>query len=235
MATAEEILSALVEMADPERAAGSEGFFKTGKGGYGEGDRFLGIPVPKTRLLVRRFRGSEISSYEELLNSPLHEARLFSLIALGEEFKRAGEDQRKIIFDLYMKNTHRVNNWDLVDTSAPHIAGAWLYDRSRKPLYKLAVSTSIWDRRISVIATQFFIRKGDFSDTLKISDILLNDREDLIHKAVGWMLREVGNRDRKTEEDFLRTRYKVMPRTMLRYAIEKFEPDLRKRYLRGLI
>lgn len=234
MATAAEILEELKSISDPERARSSTGFFKTGKGGYREGDRFLGITVPLNRKLVRKYRDSGITVYEELLRSPYHEARLFALISLGEAFTRAGEDERRKIFQLYLASASRVNNWDLVDSSAPHIAGRWLENRSREPLYTLAASDSLWERRISIIATQHFIRNDDYEDTLAISDILLHDREDLIHKAVGWMLREVGNRNRSLEVDFLRTRYTNMPRTMLRYAIEKFDPETRKKYLKGL-
>lgn len=230
---ASEMILALKEAGNEERASHSAVFFRTGKGGYGEGDVFLGIPVPVTRKIAKRFRGEDLKEYGILLNSKYHEARLLALISMADAFKKASEETRCAIFNLYTENTSRVNNWDLVDTSAPHIAGAWLWDKDREPLYSLALSESLWERRIAVIATQFFIRKNDFSDTLKISDILLHDSEDLIHKAVGWMLREVGNRERIVEEQFLTPRYREMPRTMLRYAIEKFEPELRKAYLQG--
>lgn len=235
MAAAAEILKEMKALSDPERAAGSGAFFKTGKGEYGEGDRFLGLTVPLNRKLVRKYRGSGTAVYEELLRSPFHEARLFALISLGEAFARADEKGRESIFRLYIANTVRVNNWDLVDSSAPHIAGRWLENRDRGVLYDLALSELLWDRRIAIIATLHFIRKNDFGDTLSIADILLEDKEDLIHKAVGWMLREVGNRNRETEESFLKERYRRMPRTMLRYAIEKFEPETRMKYLKGLI
>lgn len=235
MADAKEILRALKEAEDAERAKRKAEFFRTGKGQYGEGDKFLGLTVPQTRSLVRKFRGTEICHYEELLKSSIHEVRLFALISLGEEFRKADMKDQQRIYEVYMANTDRVNNWDLVDTSAPHIAGAWLWNRDRSKLFELARSVSLWDRRIAIIATQFFIRKNDFSDTLRISDILLHDTEDLIHKAVGWMLREVGNRNRELEECFLKSRYTGMPRTMLRYAIEKFEPEIRRMYLKGFI
>lgn len=230
-----DIIDALKEAGDEDRAAHSARFFKTGKGEYGEGDVFLGIPVPLTRKIARLFRGADLEEHETLLNSQYHEARLLALISLSEAFKMGDEEARRNVFNLYMGNTNRVNNWDLVDTSAPHIAGAWLWDKSREPLYALALSESLWERRIAIIATQFFIRNNDFADTLKISDTLLHDHEDLIHKAVGWMLREVGKKDRILEENFLRPRYTGMPRTMLRYAIEKFEPEVRKAYLKGTI
>jgi 3-methyladenine DNA glycosylase AlkD len=222
------------KVADPGRAASSAAFFKTGRGQYGEGDRFLGITVPENRRLVRKFRGSGIEVYRKLLASPFHEVRLFALLSLGDAFTRADEKERENIFRLYIASTGRVNNWDLVDSSAPHIPGRWLENRDRGVLYHLSRSELLWDRRIAIIATLHFIRKNDFVDTLSIADILLEDREDLIHKAVGWMLREVGKRDRETEERFLKERYGRMPRTMLRYAIEKFEPEVRMKYLKGL-
>ena len=230
---AAEIILALKESGNKERASHSARFFKTGRGEYGEGDVFLGIPVPEIRKIAKHFRGADLKEHEILLKSKYHEARLLALISLTEAFKKASEDTRQIIFDLYLRNTSRINNWDLVDTSAPHIAGAWLWNKDREQLYSLALSESIWERRISILATLFFIRKNDFTDTFGISDILLHDREDLIHKAVGWMLREVGNRDRSAEENYLTARYSKMPRTMLRYAIEKFEPERRKQYLAG--
>ncbi len=234
MASAHVIMEEMKSIADPGRAAGSSVFFKTGKGQYGEGDRFLGITVPENRRLVRKYRGSGIEVYRELLGSPFHEARLFALLSLADAFTRADEKLRRNIFQLYITSTGGVNNWDLVDSSAPHIVGRWLENRDRSVLYDLSRSELLWDRRIAIIATLHFIRKNDFEDTLSIADILLEDREDLIHKAVGWMLREVGKRDRETEERFLKERYGRMPRTMLRYAIEKFEPEVRSKYLKGL-
>ncbi len=235
MKTVEELISELKKLADPVRAAHSQKFFKTGPGEYGEGDLFLGLRVPQTRKLVRAFRSLELQAMEELLQSKWHEARLFALLSMVDTFKRGSDKEQEGIFKLYMSNSDRVNNWDLVDSSAPHIAGAYLWDRDRQPLYDFAVSSSLWERRIAIISTQHFIRKDSFDDTLKIADMLLNDEEDLIHKAVGWMLREVGNRNTKREEEFLKLRYMKMPRTILRYAIEKFETERRKMYLKGLI
>lgn len=235
MKKVEELISELKKLADPVRAAHSQKFFKTGPGEYGEGDLFLGLRVPQTRKLVRAFRGLELQAMEELLQSKWHEARLFALLSMVDTFNRGADKERTDIYAVYMTNSDRVNGWDLVDSSAPHIAGAYLWDRDRQPLYDFAVSGSLWERRIAIISTQHFIRKDSFDDTLKITDMLLNDEEDLIHKAVGWMLREVGNRNTKREEEFLKLRYMKMPRTMLRYAIEKFEPDRRKMYLKGSI
>ncbi|MCD4707863.1 MAG: DNA alkylation repair protein [Candidatus Sabulitectum sp.] len=231
----EEVISELKKLADPVRAAHSQKFFKTGPGEYGEGDLFLGLRVPQTRKLVKTFRGLELQAMEKLLQSKWHEARLFALLSMVDAFKRGSDKEKEGIFKLYTGNSDRVNGWDLVDSSAPHIAGAYLWDKNRQPLYDFAVSDSLWKRRIAIISTQHFIRNNSFNDTLKIADMLLDDKEDLIHKAVGWMLREVGNRNTEREEKFLKLRYMKMPRTMLRYAIEKFEPGRRKMYLKGLI
>jgi hypothetical protein len=229
------VISALVKRGNTERAAHSMRFFKTAPGEYGEGDRFLGIRVPDVRRTVMTFRGIELSRLEKLLSSPWHEVRLFSLLSMVDRFKRGSDLEQHSIYTVYMKNSRRVNNWDLVDSSAPHIAGAYLFGKSTEPLYNFAVSDSMWERRISIVATQHFIRNGHFTPTFYIADLLLKDREDLIHKAVGWMLREVGNRDLEAETEFLKHRYTKMPRTMLRYAIEKFEESRRQSFLKGLI
>lgn len=210
-------------------------FFKTGKGEYGEGDIFIGVKVPQTRDVAKAFRKLPLRQSLQLLKSKVHEERLLALMILANQFPKADEKTQKQIYTLFMKNLRYVNNWDLVDSSAHLIAGAYLFDKNRAPLYKLARSKRLWEKRVAVIATYWFIRKYDFADTLKISEILLNDEHDLIHKAVGWMLREVGNRDFKTEEQFLKKHSKKMPRTMLRYAIEKFPETLRLRYLKGKV
>ena len=235
MKSSNEIVTRLQQSADPVRAEHSQGFFKTGPGEYGEGDLFLGIRVPLIRKLVRVSGDLELSVVEELLYSKWHEVRLFALLSMVQAFRKGSEKEKDNIYNLYMSNTHRINGWDLVDTTAPHIAGAYLWDGHRQPLYDFAVSDSLWKRRIAILSTQHFIRKDSFEDTFKISEILLTDKEDLIHKAVGWMLREVGKRNSKEEENFLRSHYTEMPRTMLRYAIEKFEPELRKKYLKGTV
>ena len=218
----------LRDFASEERAAVSRRFFKTGPGQYGEGDEFLGVRVPDLRTVVREFRSLTPDELLPLLHSKWHEERLLAVVILTEQYKRS---DRNAIYKLYLANTKFINNWDLVDASAPQIVGAHLFERSRAPLRKLAKSKSLWERRIAIIATQHFIRNGDFDDTLAIAEMLLGDGEDLIHKATGWMLREVGNRDRARLLAFLDEHVTSMPRTMLRYAIEKFPEELRKRYL----
>lgn len=235
VATAKEIIDSLRKLGDPVRAEHSQRFFKTGPGEYGEGDLFLGIRVPLLRKEVRSYKGIDLNTLEKLLQSKWHEIRLFALLALVDTFRKSDPPLQEKVFNIYLNNTCRINNWDLVDLSAPHIAGAWLVNRDRSLLRRFAVSELLWERRISIIATQHFIRLNDFKDTLAVSDILLNDKEDLIQKAVGWMLREVGKRNREIEENFLHPRYRKMPRTMLRYAIEKFENEQRMKYLRSEI
>jgi 3-methyladenine DNA glycosylase AlkD len=232
----DQILERLQALGDGDIAAHSRKFFKTGKGEYGEGDLFLGIRVPKVRKCVREFRNTSLENTLHLLRSPYHEARLLALLLLVERYGRApSASEQRAIYLAYLKNTPFINNWDLVDSSAPQIVGAYLFTRNRSPLYKLARSKSLWERRIAMLATLYFIRRKEFDDTLSISEILLNDNEDLIHKAVGWMLREVGKRDFQKEDVFLRENYKNMPRTMLRYAIEKYPKVDRKAYLSGLV
>lgn len=221
------------EMRDREKAAILQRFFKTGPGEYGEGDVFLGIRVPELRKLSRKYKDAGLELLEALLASSIHEERMLSLLILVLRYKKGDEKEKKRIHDLYMKNLGRVNNWDLVDGSAPHLVGDFLWDKDRKPIHDLAGSDVLWERRIAIMATFHFIKKNEFADALEISEALLSDGEDLIHKAVGWMLREIGKRDQAVEESFLRPHYKEMPRTMLRYAIEKFPEPLRRRYLKG--
>jgi 3-methyladenine DNA glycosylase AlkD len=227
--TAAEARRRLKALANPEIAVHSAGFFKTGPGQYGEGDKFIGVRVPELRKLARDCKQLPLAEVETLLHSPIHEQRLLALLILGLTFANSDEAGRKSIYDLYLRNTQFVNNWDLVDSSAPYLVGAYLIDKDRKPLVALARSENLWQRRIAIVATQHFIRQDDFTDTLKISRLLLADREDLIHKATGWMLREVGKRDTPTLEAFLGVHAAIMPRTMLRYAIERFSPE-RKQY-----
>ncbi|HYU27030.1 MAG TPA: DNA alkylation repair protein [Thermoanaerobaculia bacterium] len=215
-------------LANPERAAHSLRFFKTAPGQYGHGDRFLGLTVPAMRLVVREFCGLPLHDAGALLASPWHEDRLVALMILVERYRRTPA-ARAAIFRLYLGHTDRINNWDLVDVSAANVAGAHLEERSRKPLYRLAKSKSLWERRIAIVATLHFIRRNQFEDTLAISKVLLGDKHDLIHKACGWMLREVGKRDENALRGFLEEHAATMPRTMLRYAIERL-PD-RLRYL----
>jgi len=229
-----QIMKKLQALADSEIAAHSQRFFKTGKGEYGEGDQFLGIRVPVIRKCAREYRSISMEDTLTLLQSDFHEARLLALLILVAKYaasnRRAEQNE---IYRSYLRHTKFINNWDLVDTSAEHIVGATLFSKQRKPVYRLVRSKSLWERRIGVMATFHFIKKGDFSDTLAVAELLLQDREDLIHKAVGWMLREVGNRHLPTEEEFLLKHYKEMPRTMLRYAIEKLPEEKRLAYLHG--
>ena len=221
----------LKEISNPRQAKILRRFFKTGKGEYGEGDIFLGVKVPDQRKAANKFNELSLKDLEKLLNSKIHEYRMSTLFILIKQYEKADEKERKKIFDFYLKNTKNINNWDLVDISAPKIIGNYLLEKPRKILYKLAKSNNLWERRIAIISTVAFIRNNEFDDTLKISKILLQDKHDLIHKAVGWMLREVGKRDQKVEEEFLRKHYLKMSRVMLRYAIERFEEKKRKFYL----
>ncbi|OGD67684.1 DNA alkylation repair protein [Candidatus Campbellbacteria bacterium RIFOXYC2_FULL_35_25] len=222
--------------ANSEQAKNLQRFFKTGKGEYGEGDIFLGIYVPVQRKIAKKY-DLELVDIQKLLNSNIHEERLVGLFILIDKYQKSGVSvtQQKQIFDFYLKNTKSINNWDLVDLSAPKITGRYLLEKDRNILYKLAESKNLWEKRIAILSTFAFIRENQFDDTLKISEILLNDNHDLIHKAVGWALREVGKRDMKEEEKFLKKYYKKMPRTTLRYAIEKFPEGLRLKYLKGKI
>lgn len=210
-------------------------FFKTGKGEYGEGDKFLGIKVPKIREIAKRNKELNFTEIQKALKSKFHEERLCALLILVERFSRGTDAAREEIAEFYLANIKHINNWDLVDLTAPKILGKFLLDKKRKILYEMAKSENLWERRISIISTFEFIRARDFKDTLKISKLLLKDEHDLIHKAAGWMLREIGKRDLETEEEFLKKHYKKMPRTMLRYAIEKFPERKRLAYLEGRI
>ncbi len=220
-------------MGNKEDARFLQGFFKTGAGQYGEGDTFLGIRVPALRKLAKEYQNLPPEKILTLLKSPYHEERLFALILFVNAFAQGDEIIKKKIYDLYLANPSYINNWDLVDISAPNIVGAFLMEKNKKPLYKLAKSKSLWERRIAILATFYFIKNNKFADTLKIAGILLQDKEDLIHKALGWMLRETGKRDIEPLESFLKEHCRVMPRTMLRYAIEKFTPSRRKMFLTG--
>lgn len=229
--TAKALQAELRRIAKPEVAKTLAWFFKTGPGEYGEGDRFLGVKVPDTRRVARRFRELPLAEIGRLLDSPMHEDRLAGLVVLVGQFERGDEDTQKRIYDFYLARTARINNWDLVDVSAPQIVGGWLAARSRKPLLKLARSQSLWERRISIVATLQFIRRQDFADTLTIAEMLLKDRHDLIHKATGWMLREAGKRDEAVLKGFLDAFAAQMPRTMLRYAIERLSEKDRLHYM----
>ena len=235
MITADKISRRLKKIGSKERAAISRKFFKTGPGEYGEGDVFVGVRVPVLRKLVKEYADLPVDEIKILLRSPIHEERHLALLLMVHHAAKGNEAVAKRIYTLYLENTSYVNNWDLVDTSAEHIVGAYLADKSRAILYRLAESDDLWERRIAIMSTFHYIKRHQFSDTLKIAKILLLDPHDLIQKATGWMLREIGKRDLKTEEKFLKVHYKGMPRTMLRYAIEKLPELKRQRYLKGMI
>jgi len=222
----------LRKTASKKKAKLLQGFFKTGKGEYGGGDIFLGVMVPGQRKVAKKYPELSLKEIQQLLNSKFHEERLTSLFILINRYQKTDKrDQAKIV-DFYLSNTSNINNWDLVDLSAPKILGDYLLDKDRSVLYKLAKSKLLWEKRIAILATAAFIGQDDFEDTLKISTILLNDKHDLMHKAVGWMLREVGKRDEKVLLKFLDKYHKKMPRTMLRYSIERFSPAKKKFYMK---
>ena len=221
----------LRRLGDPVRAEHSLRFFKTGPGEYAEGDRFLGLTVPALRALAREHRDLPLKDVTRLLKSRWHEERVLALLILVHQYSRGTPAERGAIYRLYRAQTRHINNWDLVDCSAEHIVGAHLHDRDRSPLTTLARSKDLWQRRIAIIATFHYIKRGEFRETLRIAQLLLDDEHDLIHKAAGWMLREVGKRDRAAAEAFLRRYADRMPRTMLRYAIERFSPAERRKWL----
>lgn len=216
---------------DAKRAEVFLRFFKTGKGEYGEGDKFFGLTVPKCRGIACKYKNLSLKEVEKLFHSKIHEERLISLLILVEQFVKGDETKRKEIFKLYLKNTAYINNWDLVDLSCYKIIGAYLFDKPRDILFTLAKSKNIWERRIAIVSTYWFIKHNQLDETLNISEILLSDPHDLIHKAAGWMLREVGKRSQKDLEQFLKENYRNIPRTTLRYAIERLPENLRKAYL----
>jgi 3-methyladenine DNA glycosylase AlkD len=228
-----DIIDRLHSLGNPKQAQFLQRFFKTGPGEYGEGDIFVGIRVPTIRNLAKEYQNLSLSATLRLLRSPIHEARLLALLILVRNAQRADQPLQKQICDLYLKNTRFINNWDLVDLSAPHIVGPQIAQFGQARLLTMAASPLLWDRRISILSTLYLIKKKEFAVPLKVTERLLQDPEDLIHKAVGWMLREVGKRDRPIEEAFLQQHYQKMPRTMLRYAIERFPEDLRQKYLKG--
>jgi 3-methyladenine DNA glycosylase AlkD len=236
MATTGDIRQELARLADAHRAQEVSRYLQMAPGGYGEGDRAIGVTVPEQRGVAGRYwRAVSLADTAELLRSGVHEERLTCLFILVRKFAKGDEEERGRIFDIVLANTGGINNWDLVDSSAPYIVGPWLIDKDRSVLDRLAESSLVWDRRIAIMATHAFIKASDFEWTFRLSERLLRDPHDLVHKAVGWMLREVGNRDRAAEEEFLAGRYRDMPRVMLRYAIEKFEPQRRREYLSGSV
>lgn len=224
---------ALQDAANPEKAAFALRYFKAGKGEYAEGDVFLGLTNPQLRVIIKGFYGLSFEELQELLNSPLHEYRLAALLILVKQYTKGTLQHKRHIVEFYLANVSRINNWDLVDCSARDILGAYLFDKDRDILYELAKTNHLWSQRIAVVATWFFIRKGQFDETLVICELLLNHKHDLIHKATGWMLREVGKKNGVVLRRFLDLYAPQMPRTMLRYAIEKFPEAERLRYLKG--
>lgn len=227
----EDVVKEIKKYSSKEKAKTSQWFFKTEKGQYGFGDVFVGLTVPEMRIVSKKFNEIDLVQVQKLLNSKIHEERFIGLTIMDLKFSKADNLLKKKIVDLYIKNTNNINNWDLVDTSASYILGQYLLDKKRDILYKLSKSKSLWERRISIIATYRFIKEGQFRDTLAISKNLLNDKEDLIHKAVGWMLREVGKKDEKILIKFLTDNISILPRTTLRYAIERFDDVRRKKFL----
>ena len=232
---ATEIRAEFRELGSADIAIHSQRFFKTGAGEYGEGDRFLGIRVPVVRQFVQTHRGIPLRTILSFVRSRYHEERMFGLLALVDCYRSGDDEMKQRVYELYIDNLEYVNNWDLVDATAHLIVGPHLQERSRRPLYRLAKSRDIWKRRVAIMATFHYIRKEDYADTLALAEILIDDKHDLMHKAVGWMLREVGNRDIAAEEKFLKQHYKRMPRTMLRYAIEKLPEERRQAYLQSQI
>lgn len=221
----------LKKLIDPAKAAFLPRFFKTGKGQYGEGDVFLGITVPKQRSVAKKYKNLSLTDIDVLLESNIHEYRLTALFILISQFEKADDREQKKFVEFYIQHLDRVNNWDLVDSTAPKILGTYLLQKDRSLLYDLVQRKNLWAQRMAIIATQTFIKHHDYNETLKIAEILLRHNHDLIHKAVGWMLREIGKRNQEIEETFLKNNAKIMPRTMLRYAIEKFAPEKKLYYL----
>ncbi|MEQ1735894.1 MAG: DNA alkylation repair protein [Rhodoglobus sp.] len=231
--TAASFTEALMALADPNIAAGTQRYFKTGPGEYGEGDRFIGVRMGEVFALAREHQGMPLTELETLLESDLHEVRVGALTILNEEAKKKGTDEqrRRDLYELYLRRHDRINNWDLVDVACRYVIGDYLFDKPRDVLYELARSENMWERRTAIVSCWYFIRAGQTGDALAISTLLLGDKEDLIHKATGWMLRYIGDQDRHLLEAFLDEHAATMPRTALRYAIEKFTPERRKHYL----
>lgn len=231
-----QIIDDLIALGEPERKSKNYTFFKAFPGGYGEGDEFLGVRVPNIRKIAKKHKDIALKDLDIVITNKLHEVRQCAFFILVEKFNKVrNEEEMKRIVDYYLTFRQYCNNWDLVDGTAHKILGPYLMSRDKSLLYEFAHSKNLWENRIAIIATFYFISERKFEESLKIAEILLHHPHDLIHKAVGWMLREIGNRHRPTEEKFLHKYYKEMPRTMLRYAIEKFEPELRQKYLKGYI
>ena len=234
--TSKNVEAELQKLANPEKAEFFPRFFRTGPGEYGEGDKFIGVVVPDQRRIAKKFKTLPLDQIQELLKSPLHECRLTALLILVDQFEKSKtKEAQKRIYDFYLANTDRVNNWDLVDSSCHKIMGPYLFERSRRPLFRFAAAKCLWRNRISIVTTYYFIRRDDLETTIEISEVLLNHEHDLIHKAVGWMLRELGKQNEQMLMLFLKQHHEAMPRTMLRYAIEKFSKTKRNQILNGRI
>jgi 3-methyladenine DNA glycosylase AlkD len=230
----QKLILGIHSLRNPEKAKVMQGFFKTGPGEYGEGDIFLGLSVPKQRVLAKKYLGLNFLNIQKLLDSKIHEHRMVGVLILVYKFQKEEKTRRGDIFNFYLKNATKINNWDLVDVSSHHIVGGFLSDKRKDVLYELAVSENLWEKRISIVSCYYFIREEEFRDALRIFEMHLGDSHDLIHKAVGWMLREIGKRDEKVLLEFLEKHYSKLPRTTLRYAIERFEEGKRKRLLKGI-
>ncbi len=228
---AKDLQAELDAVGSPKDAEFLQRFFKTYDGGYAEGDIFIGLRVPITRKIAGKYKDLPLTEIEKLLESPIHEHRLAALVIMVNRAKKANDEDLGALYDLYLKRTDRINNWDLVDVSSKDVVGRYLFDKSRQPLYNLAASNDLWERRISMIATAYFIGKGQTTETWKLAKVLLSDKHDLIHKAVGWMLREAGKKDEAGLRAFLDEHAHEMPRTMLRYSLEKLHPSDRAYYM----
>lgn len=230
--TAAFVLSELLSMANPEKGAFLQRFFKTGPGQYAEGDVFLGLIVPLTRSIAKANKQTPLSELQILMESDYHEARLCALLIVVEQFRKASETDRKTLYDFYLANAYRINNWDLVDVTCPHVVGAYLLNNDRSRLYELAESNCLWEQRIAMVSTIAFIRNREYTDTLALAEKLMPHKHDLMHKAIGWMLREVGKKDRQTLTEFLEEYATRLPRTALRYAIEHYSEEQRQYFLK---
>ncbi|MDA0990829.1 MAG: DNA alkylation repair protein [Verrucomicrobia bacterium] len=235
MTTADTIINRVRRAGSADRADQARRYFKTGPGEYGEGDVFVGVRMPELRKLSRDYRETAEAAVVDLLASEIHEVRLLALLIMVQQARRGDPQEQARLYRLYLKHKGRVNNWDLVDLSAEHLVGGYLLTRSRDPLHKLSASRSLWDRRIAMLATFHFIKRDDFTTTMILAERYIGDPEDLMHKATGWMLREVGRRDRRLLENFLKQHLSDLPRTLLRYAIEHFPESRRQQYLRGTL
>ena len=230
-----QLISEIQKSANPEKAKRYQRFFKTEKSQYGEGDIFIGLTVPEQRSIVKKYSNLNLPKIQQLIKNKIHEYRLIALLILVDKYKKSKEKDKEEIFNFYLKNLKHVNNWDLVDLTAPNIVGEFLLNKDKKPIYKLVQSDNLWEKRVSIISTLYFIKHNQFEDTLAISELLLKDKHDLIHKAVGWMLREIGKKDKKVLDNFLKQHYKDIPRTTLRYSLEKHPEEERKKWLKGFL